>query len=184
VGHCLAQAFKTSPEDGQESARLVHLFSIAAARKSIRLAHAYFVPDNLAVQSLLDARRRGVDIEIIVPARNDSSIGRAASRSRWRELADAGVRFYAYEPAMYHCKVMIVDDIWVSAGSVNFDDRSFRLNDEANFNVLNKAFAAAQINVFEDDKSKSHEITAADFKNRPWFQKVADHCAGILRSQL
>jgi len=184
AGRCLAQCFKSSPEDGQESARLVHLLSIAAARKNIRLSQAYFVPDNLAIKTLLAARARGVSIEVIVPAKNDSAIGRAASRSRWQELAEAGVRFYAYEPAMYHCKVMIVDDLWVSAGSVNFDDRSFRLNDEANFNVLDKKFAAAQIKVFEDDKYKSRLITTEDLRNRSWIQKLADRCAGTLRSQL
>ena len=184
AGSCLAQCFKTSPKDEKESGRLVHLFSIAAARKNVRLGHAYFVPDKLAVQTLLDARKRGVSIEVIVPARNDSAIGRAASRSRWQKLAEAGVKFYAYEPALYHCKVMIVDDVWVSAGSMNFDDRSFQLNDEANFNVLNQAFAAAQTRVFEEDKAKSRLITATELSERPWVQKLADYCAGALRSQL
>src|SRR5204863_706560 len=129
-------------------------------------------------------KKRGVTIEIIVPAHNDSAIGRAASHSRWEELARAGVKFYAFEPAMYHCKLMIVDDIWVSAGSVNFDDRSFRLNDEVSFNVFDRKFAAAQIKVFEEDKSKSKLISAQEFQNRSWIQKLADHCAGTLRSQL
>src|SRR5207247_2069588 len=145
---------------------------------------AYFVPDNLAIQMLVAAQRRGVAVEVIVPEKNDSAIGRAASRSRWQELAAAGVKFYAYEPAMYHCKVMIVDDIWVSAGSVNFDDRSFELNDEANFNVLDRDFAAAQIRVFEDDKAKSRRITPEELTNRSLLQKIADDCAGVFRSQL
>src|SRR5204863_6347788 len=119
AGDCLAQCFKSSPQDAEESARLVHLLSIAAARQSIRLAHGYFVPDKLAIDALVAAKKRGVKIEVIVPAHNDSAIGRAASRSRWEELARAGVKVYSFEPAMYDCKLMIVDDIWTSAGSVN-----------------------------------------------------------------
>jgi cardiolipin synthase len=79
---------------------------------------------------------------------------------------------------------MIVDDVFVSAGSVNFDNRSFRLNDEANINVLDKKFAIAQIKIFEEDKQKSTALTTAMLKNRPWYSKWADYGAGLLRSQL
>ncbi len=183
-GASLVQCFKSGPKDGEENARLVHLLAIAAARKNIRLSHAYFVPDDLSMDQLIAAKKRGVKIEIIVPFKNDSQIGKAASRSRWDKLAEAGIEFFEYTPSLYHCKVMIVDDVFVSAGSVNFDNRSFRLNDEANFNVLDEKFTEAQIKVFEDDKAKSSPLTAATLKNRPWYSKLADHSAGILRSQL
>ncbi|MDB6053568.1 MAG: cardiolipin synthase, partial [Verrucomicrobiales bacterium] len=160
-GDMLAQCFRSGPKDGQESARLLYLYSIAAARKSIKLSHAYFVPDDLAIKELLEARKRGVTVEVIVPDHNDSRIGRAASRSRWVELINAGVKFYAYTPAMFHCKEMIVDDIWVTAGSVNFDNRSFRINAEANFNVLDRQFGADQARVFDDDKNHSRVISKA-----------------------
>ncbi|MDQ6630229.1 MAG: cardiolipin synthase [Verrucomicrobiota bacterium] len=183
-GDSLLQCFKSGPSEGKDNARILHLFSIAAARKTIRLSHAYFVPDDLAITVLLAARKRGVEIEVIVPGKNDSAIGRAASRSRWGKLLEAGVKFYAFQPALYHCKEMIVDDLWVTAGSMNFDSRSFHLNDEANFNVLDKNFAAAQIKVFEEDKSKSKPLTLADFNRRPWYNKWGDYCAGFLRSML
>lgn len=178
------QCFKSGPKDGEENARLVHLLAIAAARKNIRLSHAYFVPDDLAVKHLLAARKRGVKIEIIVPFKNDSKVGKAASRSRWDKLAEAGVEFFQYTPSLYHCKVMIVDDLFVSAGSVNFDNRSFRLNDEANMNVLDKKFASEQIKIFEDDKQKSSALTLAMLQQRPWYTKLGDYTAGLLRSQL
>ena len=73
----------------------------------------------------------------------DAEVSRKASRGRWGDLLSAGVEIYEYQPTMYHCKVMIVDGIWVSVGSTNFDNRSFRLNDEANLNVLDRGFAAA-----------------------------------------
>ncbi|MEO5804439.1 MAG: cardiolipin synthase [Verrucomicrobiota bacterium] len=184
IGNCDVQCVKSGPQDGKENARLAHLLAIAAARKNIRLSHAYFVPDDLSLKQLLAARTRGVQIEIIVPLKNDSKVGRAASRSRWGALLNAGVKFYQYEPALYHCKVMIVDDNFVSAGSVNFDNRSFRINDEANINVLDKSFAAAQIKVFEEDKQKSLPLLAEQLRKRPWHIKLGDFFAGFLRSQL
>ncbi|MEP6662202.1 MAG: cardiolipin synthase [Verrucomicrobiota bacterium] len=183
-GNCVVQCFKSGPKNGEENARLAFLLAIAAAKKNIRLEHAYFVPDGLFIKELLAARRRGVEIEIIVPLKNDSKIGRAAARSRWGELLDAGVKFYQFKPALFHCKVMIVDDNFVTAGSVNFDNRSFRINDEANINVLDQAFAAAQIKVFQDDKAKSLVLPQDALKKRSWLSKCEDSCAGLFVSQL
>ena len=107
-----------------------------------------------------------------------------ASKATWGELQDAGAKIYEYQPTMYHCKVMIVDDLWVSVGSTNFDDRSFRLNDEANMNIYDAAFAAEQVKVFAADKAKSRLMTRAEFKNRSAARKLGDNIAGALRRQL
>ena len=85
---------------------------------------------------------------------------------------------------MFHCKVMIVDDLWVSVGSTNFDNRSFRLNDEANLNVLDPEFAAAQIAVFQEDKKNASRVTLEMWENRPWRRSSRERAAGLLRSQL
>src|SRR4030095_1576557 len=165
AGETLAQAFKSSRGEGSESVRLMYLLSIASATNNIRLQAAYFVPDDLAIETFVSARKRGVKIEIIVPGPEiDAQIVRRASRSLWGALLDAGVQIYEYQPTMYHCKVMIVDDIWVSVGSTNFDDRSFRLNDEANLNIYDAAFAAEQVQGFEEDKRKSRLMTRGEFK--------------------
>jgi cardiolipin synthase len=185
VGRSRAQVFKSSPDEGSESVRLMYLLSIASAAKSIRLQAAYFVPDDLAIETLVAARKRGVKIEIIVPGPNtDSEIVQGASRSRWAALLAAGVLIYEYQPSLYHCKVLIVDDVWVSVGSTNFDNRSFRLNDEANLNVYDAVFAAEQVTVFDSDKRVSRRLTRADFKNRSIFGKIFDAAAGVLRQQL
>ena len=94
------------------------------------------------MQTLVAARKRGVEVDIILPGKHiDTQTVRRASRSRWGPLLEAGVKIYEYQPTMFHCKTMIVDDVWVSVGSTNFDNRSFRLNDEANLNVLDPALA-------------------------------------------
>ncbi len=185
VGDTLAQVSKSSQGDGSESVRLMYLLSIASATKHIRLQAAYFVPDGLAIETLIAARARGVKIQVIVPGpHSDAPIVQSASRSRWGELLDAGVELYEFQPTMYHCKVFIVDDAWVSVGSTNFDDRSFRLNDEANLNIYDPAFAREQAKVFDQDKLRSRLMTRAEFKNRSIFRKGLDELAGIVRRQL
>jgi cardiolipin synthase len=185
AGEVLAQLFDSGPDEGSESVRLMYLFSIAAAARSIRISTAYFVPDDLSVESLVAARQRGVDVQIIVPGEHiDTHVVRRASRARWGRLLEAGVEIYEYQPTMYHTKLMVVDDVWVSVGSTNFDNRSFRLNDEANLNVFDRDLAAHQVRCFEHDKSRSKQITLIDWKNRPLREKALEHLAALLRWQL
>ena len=185
AGHGLAQAFRSAPGEGSSSMRLMYLLAIAAAAKSIRIANAYFVPDSETVAMLVDARRRGAEVEIIVPGPIlDAQVVRRASRAVWGPLLEAGVRIYEYQPTMYHTKVMVVDDIWVSVGSTNFDDRSFRLNDEANLNVLDPEFARGQAQAFEADRRRSREVTLEAWRHRPLGERLQERWARLLRSQL
>jgi len=184
-GACRAQVFMSSPEEGSESARLMYLLSIASASRTIRIASAYFVPDDLSVASLAEACKRGVTVEIIVPGEHvDTDITRRAGRSRWGPLLQAGAKIYEYGPTMYHCKVMIVDDIWTSVGSTNFDNRSFRLNDEANLNVYDADFAREQVAFFEQDKTRSRRVSLEEWVARPLTEKLKERLAALLRSQL
>jgi cardiolipin synthase len=185
VGEHYAQVFKSSSSEGSESVRLMYLLSIASARKNVYIANAYFVPDDLSIQTIVRALQRGVKVKILLPGtRIDTEPVRRASRARWGDLLEAGAEIYEYQPTMYHCKVMIVDDVWVSVGSTNFDTRSFRLNDEANLNIYDHAFAQRQIDIFEDDLKKSRQITYAAWQARPWGEKLLEHTMALLRSQL
>lgn len=184
IGRSRAQVFKSSPNEGSESVRLMYLLSVASATKSIRLQAAYFVPDDLTINTIVTARKRGVKIEIIVPGpQTDSEIVQGASRPRWSELLDAGVLIYEYQPSLYHCKVLIVDDVWVSVGSTNFDNRSFRLNDEVNLNIYDDVFAAEQVAIFQVDKNNSRLMTRTDFRKRSIPGKIFDAIAGLFRQQ-
>ena len=183
AGTSLAHCYKSGPTEGPETARVGYLFAIAAARKSIELSHAYFVPDNLAIDLLLEAIARGVRLRIIVPAINDSAFGRSASRSRWGKLLAAGAEFHLFQPAMYHCKAMVVDRVLVTVGSANFDNRSFTINDEVTLTVLDPAVAADHLRIFDDDLKKSIPLTPEEFAARPTYIKIIDHFAGLFRSQ-
>jgi cardiolipin synthase len=175
----------SSPQGGAESMHLMYLLAITAAQRSIYLSMAYFVPDELAVDALRAALKRGVKVQVIAPGPiTDTETVRKASRATWGELLEAGAEIYEYQPTMYHCKVMIVDEFMTSVGSTNFDNRSFRLNDEANLNVYDRAFAQRQIEVFRDDLTRSRKITYEAWRNRPWKEKVLEKLASTFSLQL
>ncbi len=185
AGEEICQIFKSSAGEGSDSARLMLLVSIAAARERIRIANAYFIPGNLTMQTLIEALRRGVKVDIITPGPDiDAHIVRAVGQTRWQPLLEAGARFYEYMPARFHCKYLLVDDCWASVGSANLDNRSLSLNEEANLNVLDKKFVAAHARVFEEDKSQSREVTLSDWHNRPWKVKLKGRAMSIFRSQM
>ena len=165
--------------------QLMYLLAITSASRSIDLSASYFVPDTLAVHSLTEAMKRGVTLRIVVPGEHiDSDTVRSASRATWGPLLEAGAVIAEYAPTMYHCKVMIVDGLLVSVGSTNFDNRSFRLNDEATLNVLDAEFARQQTAVFESDLSRSRPISFAQWRARPWREKFGERLASLLDSQL
>jgi len=185
AGEQAAQFIVTSPGGGSESMQLMYLVSIAAAARSIKISAAYFVPDDVEIRTLVAAAKRGVRVQLIVPGpATDSPLVRRASRSTWGELLRAGVEFYEYQPVFFHCKVMVVDDLWVSVGSTNFDARSFSVNDEANLNVLDRDFAAEQARIFAEDLKRSRRITLEEWENRPWTEKVWEYTLGLFSSQL
>lgn len=185
VGEHRCQVFKSSPSEGSESARLMFLLSIAAARHSLKIANAYFVPDDLTTKTLKEAAGRGVQVEVIVPGTaTDNPVVRAASQNAWGGLLSRGVRIYEFEPTMFHCKYMIIDDLWTSVGSANFDNRSFRLNDEANLNILGREVAATESRSFEEDKARSREVTVEQWRRRPLYQKFASATAALFRAQM
>ena len=185
AGSQSAQVFTSSPGGGAESMQLMYLLSITAATRTIRLSASYFVPDNVAVNTLVAALGRGVKVQIILPGPHmDVQLVRRASRAQWEKLLVAGAEIYEYQPTMYHVKAMIVDDLWVSVGSTNFDTRSFSINDEANLNVHDAAFAQRQTAIFQDDLKHSRRITLEEWKNRPWLDKAFDFGASLLSSQL
>jgi cardiolipin synthase len=185
VGPLNAQVFVSSPGGGGESMQLMYMLSIAAAAKTIRLSAAYFVPDELAISTIEAALARGVKVQMILlgPV-NDAEVVRTASRASWGRLLQAGAEIYEYQPTLFHCKVMVVDEVWTSVGSTNFDNRSFSINDEANLNIYDRDFAREQIRVFDDDLKKSRRITLQDWEARPWTEKLWEKTLAPLTSQL
>lgn len=185
IGSGFAQIFKSSREGGANSTHLMYLLAITAAKKSIRLSMAYFVPDRLALDALLTALNRGVSIQIILPGRHiDRTYARKASKGTWGPLLEGGAEIFEFQPTMFHCKILIIDETYVCVGSTNFDNRSFRLNDEANLSIYDASFAERQLTNFKADMERSKRITPQEWKQRPWAEKILEYGLKIIRPQL
>lgn len=185
MGPAAAQMFSSSPSGGSESMQLMYLLAVTAASRSIDLSAAYFVPDPLTLQALVGALKRGVRLRIIVPGEHiDSDAVRSASRATWGPLLSAGATIAEYGPTMYHCKLMIVDGLLTSVGSTNFDNRSFRLNDEATLNIIDKGFASAQTVAFEADLGLAHRVSYAEWQARPAQERLGEWLASLIGTQL
>ncbi|MEM5344828.1 cardiolipin synthase [Paraburkholderia azotifigens] len=185
AGDGLAHMFSSSPSGGSDDMQLMYLLAITAATRSIHLASAYFVPDNLTINAIAEAAKRGVDVKILTPGRHiDTHTVREASRACWGRLLEAGVQMFEYQPTMFHVKLLVVDEYLVSVGSTNFDMRSFKLNDEANLNIYDAAFARRQTQIFADDLAKSKRVTLEDWNGRPWTTKLVDRVVALLDPQL
>ena len=181
VGTQRAQMFHSSPSGGSESMQLMYLIAITAAVKSIDIASAYFVPDEMARIALVAALERGVRVRVITPGKHtDQQAVRHASRALWGDLLRAGAEIYVYQPTMYHCKMVLVDGLLSSVGSTNFDPRSFHLNDEANLNIYDAEFAQHLTNVFEADLKRCKRVTYEDWQRRPAFEKARERLTAPL----
>ncbi len=185
VGSMPAQLFIASPAGGSESMHLMYMMAVASAAQTIDLAAAYFVPDDLLIEALIQARRRGVRVRIMLPGPYiDAETVRIASKGEWEPLLRAHIELYLYQPTMLHTKMLVVDKELVSVGSTNFDLRSFRLNDEASLNVFDITFAEQMTTVFETDLRDATAYTLEMWQARPLTDRIAETLILPIKSQL
>ena len=143
---------RSSAGVGDTNVEALYYLAIAAAQERIDLTAAYFAPRPAFIEALEDAAERGVRVRVLVPGPEiDKPSVRMAGRAAYDQLLDAGIEIFEYQPTMLHAKTMVVDDIWSAVGSVNFDNRSFQLNDEATLCVQSAAFAGELTEQFEAD---------------------------------
>ncbi|MDQ2978618.1 MAG: phospholipase D-like domain-containing protein, partial [Acidobacteriota bacterium] len=167
AGDMLAQAISSSRTDQSSMAKLQYYMAIQAARRKIWIENAYFVPDRQIRQGLVQAAARGVDVRVIVPGKYiDAAIVRNASRFHYDELLDGGVQIYEYLPTMMHNKVMVVDGIWTSIGSINFVNRSMRKNGEASVSIYDRRFAEQVEAMVENDLTHCERFTKEKWRKR------------------
>lgn len=184
-GDYTAQVIKSSPSEGSSTVKLLYIISMVAAQKSIYISNAYFLPDRDTIRALEGAVRRGVDVRVILPGElSDVPLARQASRLTYDYLLRRGIRIFEYQPTMMHAKTMVVDGIWSTVGSSNFDDRSFRLNDEVNVNVYDERIAAQMEAMFMEDLNHSCEVSLKRWFKRSLFDKIKESFAGVLKRQL
>ena len=165
----------TAPTLGSTPAERYLALSIAGARDRLYITNAYFAPDDNFVDMLARAARRGVDVRILVGGPlTDIHMTRLAAHARYERLLSAGVRVYEYQPTTLHAKTFVADGVWVSIGTMNFDNRSLALNDESTLMVLDSAAGRRMEEVFLEDLRYSKAIDLATFRKRPWTRRVAE----------
>ncbi len=135
---------------------------------------AYFVPDDTLEKALKDAARRGVEVRIILPSYSDFSGVFYAGRAHYDELLESGVKLYELEDAFLHSKSIVVDGVWSSIGSTNFDWRSFVHNNEISVCVIGEEFAGEMSSMFATDLADSREITLAAWKKRGFRERFKE----------
>ncbi len=171
----------TAPTLGSTAAERFLAVSIAAARKTLYVTSAYFAPDANFVELLVAAARQGVDVRILTAGpRTDVNIVRRAGRATYDALLTAGVRIYEWQPTTLHAKTFVVDGEWSTIGSINFDNRSLALNDEATLMVLDRTVGGQMDRVFLDDLRYAHEIRLAAFNQRSWLERLAERGASMI----
>lgn len=175
AGGVLAQAISSSKTDSSSMAKLLYYMAIQAAREKIWIENAYFVPDRQIREGLIRAVRRGVDVKVVVPGKHiDVPIVRMASRFHYGELLDGGVEIFEYLPTTMHNKVMVVDGIWATIGSINFVNRSMRKNAEANVAVYDRNFAVLVETMIQEDLKFCERFTKQKWKKRGFLARLGE----------
>jgi cardiolipin synthase A/B len=175
AGDILAQGIKVSRGDSSSLAAMLYYVAIESARKSIHIQNAYFVPDAQIRAALARAARRGVDVRIMVPGRHiDMPLLRMASRLHYGELLKAGVRILEYNRTMMHNKNAVVDGLFSTVGSINFDARSLLENNEDSLSFYDSDFGARMEANFAEDEKHCREVTYASWNRRGPEQRIAE----------
>ncbi len=168
----------TAPTLGSTPAERYLAISIAGAQRSLYITNAYFAPDKNFVGLLVEAARRGVDVQLLVGGpKTDVRVARLAAHGRYDALLAAGIRIYEYSPTTLHAKTFVVDGVWSSVGTMNFDNRSLALNDEVTLVVLDRAFAQQMEAMFENDLRMSMAVDYDEFRKRPLIEHVKEWAA-------
>lgn len=174
-GATAAGLLYTAPTLGSTAAERFFALSIAAARKTLYITNAYFAPDRNFVDLLVAAATRGVDVRILTGGpRTDVNVVRLAGRAWYETLLGAGVRVYEWQPTTLHAKTFVVDGEWFTVGSMNFDNRSMALNDEATLMVLDGTGGQEMNRIFLEDLAHAEEIETDAFRERSWLQRIAE----------
>jgi cardiolipin synthase len=136
------------------------------------------------IGTLVQARKRGVRVVLLLPGAIDHNLVRQASRSQLGRLLQAGVQIYEYRAALLHSKTMVIDSIWATVGSTNLDRRSFELNEELNLVVYDGTVARRLERVFVSDVEQSRQVTYEQWQRRGFMSRVLEVLSLPVRGQL
>ena len=168
------QLVTSGPIDKWNNLVLCFQQAIASARKKIYIQTPYFLPTDALLKSLQGAALSGVDVRIMIPEKTDSILLGYGSRSYVDDCLKAGVKVYLFTPGMLHAKTMIIDDDFVTTGSVNFDFRSFENNFEANLLIYSESVNHRMRDIFFHDLESSKKLTISLWRARGRFERMME----------
>ncbi len=165
-GKEVVRAIGSSPDDEFSLIYVTLLSAIGSAETEVWLTNAYFVPDPQLLAALKAAAARGVDVRLVLPGRTDSALVFHAGRSYYDQMLQDGVIIFERRDALLHSKTAVIDGVWSTVGSTNFDWRSFLHNQEVNAVVLGTEFGDRMRASFENDVAQSEQITLEQWRQR------------------
>lgn len=173
------------PTTGSSNMERFLALSIASARRRLYVSNSYFVPDDDFRRLLTGAAKRGVDVRILTAGdQTDVKTTMYAGRKRYEELLEGGVRVYEYLPTMTHSKTFVIDGLWSTVGSANFDNRSLAFNNETNLMILDEGVGAKMDSVFLADLAFAKEIDLATFRKRGVGNRIMEWGAHMMSRML
>ncbi len=179
------QTILSSPTTGASSVRIMYYFAIVCARRLIYIANPYFVPDQAAIDTLIEAKQRGVDVKIMVAGEhNDNAMVRRSATRLYGELLEGGVEIYEYNRTMLHHKFMVVDGLWGTVGTTNFDSRSFAHNEENNVCFFDPPSVEKLRATFEKDLEICDRISLDKWRRRGSWAKTMELLCSMLKDQM
>ena len=185
AGKLALQTIMSSPETGASTVRVMYCLAISAARTSIDIANPYFVPDHVSIDLFRDAVKRGVRVRVMVAgSSNDTWVTRLNSVRLYGALLDAGIELLEYNRTMMHHKVMVVDGLWSTVGTANFDNRSFSHNEESNVCLCDADFARQLSDTFERDAAVCQRISKETWRRRGLLARTLEALASFVQDQV
>ena len=163
----------------------MYLIALQCARRSIHIANPYFIPDSRIIAMLADACRRGVGVKLMLAGRhNDTWWARQNSIRLYGSLLEAGMEIYEYQPTMLHQKTMVVDGVWATVGTTNFDNRSFALSEETNICFHDLVLVEQLRAIFCSDLAQSERVELAAWNARGPWQQTKEALAALVENQV
>ena len=184
-GGVQVQITRSTAEKGSTDAEQLLYAAIAGTRERLWLESAYFAPRRAFVEALCDAAARGVDVRVLVNGPHiDRAVVREAGRRSYQRLLECGVRIWEYQRTMLHAKVLTVDGSWATVGSINFDNRSFALNDELNLSLRSPELVALLERYYQEDLKDARELDLATWRARPLGTRAKELASAAVRREL
>lgn len=180
AGDQIVRVIGSKPDDPQSLIYMTLVSAISHAEINVHLTIAYFAPDPQLLKALMDAARRGVDVQLILPSYSDSWPLLNLGRSYYTRLLRSGVRIHQRHGAVSHAKTATIDGVWSTIGSTNLDWRSFLHNDEVNAVVLGHGFATQMDTMFDEDLAQSDEILLQQWRHRSLLPRLKECVARLM----